>query len=466
MNYELSISGRHYIQLKEHLFPGDGNEAVAMAICGHHTGNNLNKLLVHQLLLIPYEDCEIRRPDLVQWSTKLLTPILEVASKKGMTVVKFHSHPTGYPEFSKTDNDSDTNLFSSIFGWINDVDFHGSVVMLPKGEMFGRIIHPDLKFTELTKISVAGDDIKIWHSEHLQTNAFEFSLRTKQTFGEGTINLLKTMKVGVVGCSGTGSPTIEQLVRLGVGKIVLVDPDVVEEKNLNRILNTRIKDAKQKKLKVDVLAQAISETGLGTEVESYSKNVFESLDAINSLISCDVIFGCVDSVDGRHLLNQISTFYLVPYFDVGVKIIANGSGGVDQICGNIHYIQPGGSSLLSRNLYTNEELRSAGLQRTNIMVYNEEKEAGYLVNAQVNSPAVISLNMFASSIAVNEFLARIHPYRSDNNEASAIVRFSLSDSYMQREGDGTPDLYLQKFIGRGKIMPLMNMPELSNSDKI
>ncbi|MBL7889722.1 MAG: ThiF family adenylyltransferase [Bacteroidia bacterium] len=461
MNYELSISGLHYKQLKTHLFPGDGKEAVAVAICGGHSGNGYSKLLVHQLLLIPYKDCEIRKPDLVQWSTALLNPILETASKKNMSVVKFHSHPTGYPEFSRTDDISDTNLFSSIFGWIDDIDVHGSIVMLPEGEMFGRIIHPNLKFTEMTKISVAGDDIKIWHNELSKTSLSEFSLRTKQTFGEGTTALLRKMKVGVVGCSGTGSPTIEQLVRLGVGKIVLIDPDIVEEKNLNRILNTKMKDARQKQLKVDVLQRAISEIGLGTEIESYSKNIFESLDAINSLISCDVIFGCVDSVDGRHLLNQISTFYLIPYFDIGVKVIADGSGGVNQICGNIHYIQPGGSSLKSRNLYTGEELRSAGLQRTNIKAYNEEKEAGYIVNAQVNSPAVISLNMFASSIAVNEFLARIHPYRNDDNESSAIVRFSLSDSYMQREVDGNPDSYLQKFIGRGNIKPLLNMPELS-----
>ena len=45
------------------------------------------------------------------------------------------------------------------------------------------------------------------------------------------------MSIAVVGCSGTGSPVIEQLARLGVGRLVLVDPDRVEEKNLNRIVN-------------------------------------------------------------------------------------------------------------------------------------------------------------------------------------------------------------------------------------
>ena len=49
---------------------------------------------------------------------------------------------------------------------------------------------------------------------------------------------LQNLSVAVVGCSGTGSPVIEQLARLGVGRLLLVDPDVVKVKNLNRILNT------------------------------------------------------------------------------------------------------------------------------------------------------------------------------------------------------------------------------------
>ena len=52
------------------------------------------------------------------------------------------------------------------------------------------------------------------------------------------------MTVGVVGCSGTGNPVIEQLMRLGVGKLVVIDPDTVEFKNLDRILYTTVEDAK------------------------------------------------------------------------------------------------------------------------------------------------------------------------------------------------------------------------------
>ncbi len=458
---ELRISGFHYKQLREHLFPGDGKEAVAVALCGRHKWKGKQTLLVHKLVIIPYEDCKIREPDLVKWSTNVLIPHLVDASKKGWAVVKVHSHPNGYPDFSETDNFSDKELFDSVFGWMNDENPHGSMIMLPDGSLFGRFIESNLEFTPIDKISLCGDDIKYWHNSSPDYESAGFNIRTKQTFGEGTIQLLKRLKVGVIGCSGTGSPTVEQLVRLGVGSLVLIDPDKVEEKNLNRILNTTMSDAIKSRYKVDVLNDIIDKIGLGTEVISFKNNLYDSVDVIHELASCDIIFGCVDSVDGRHLINQIANFYLVPYFDLGVKVIADGKGSVDQICGTINYLQPRGSSLMSRGLYSNEELRAAGLHRVNPEEYEVQKKSGYIVNVNVDSPAVISINMQTASIAVNEFLARIHPFRYDPNSEFAITRFSITDAYVQRESDGSPDEYLVKYVGRGDITPLLNMPELS-----
>src|SRR5207253_8544073 len=131
----------------------------------------------------------------------------------------------------------------------------------------------------------------------------------------------------------------------------------VEEKNLNRILNTKMSDAKSNLYKVDVLRDSIEQMGLSTQVEVFRSNIFSDKTVINKISECDVIFGCVDSVDGRFLLNQLATFYLIPYFDVGVKILSDKKGGFEQICGNVHYLKPGGSSLKSRGLFTSEEVR-------------------------------------------------------------------------------------------------------------
>jgi hypothetical protein len=456
----LRISGKAYQELKGHLYPGDGKEAVAIALCGRHLHKTHNLLLVHKLVNIPYNQCDIREPDLLKWSTSILIPHLNEAVKREWAVVKIHSHPTGHPAFSKTDDKSDIDLFDSVYGWMDNQKIHASLIMLPTGVLFGRVMKPNLSFEPLRRISVAGDDLLIWDYENEHISIQGYSQRTSQTLGEGTTNLLKKLKIGIVGCSGTGSPTIEQLVRLGVGSLIIVDPDKIEERNLNRILNSTMLDALKGRYKVDVLKRAIRSFGLGTEVISFKENIYNNIKIIDSLAQCDIIFGCVDSIDGRHLLNQISTFYLVPYFDLGVKIVADGNGGIDQICGTVHYIQPGGSSLRTRGLYNSEELRSASMFRANRKEYEEQLRSGYIFNANVESPAVISINMQTSSMAVNEFLARIHPYRYDLNFEYSITRFSLTDGYIQKEGDGIADEYLAKYTGRGDCNPKLNMPEL------
>lgn len=456
MKTNLRISGKKHRVLKEHLYPGDGLEAVAFLLCSRHQYGSERHLLVCKVVPIPYHDCLERSHDKVTWSTKALLPLLQEATKKDQAVVKVHSHPTGYRSFSMLDDTSDEDLYSSIFGWLQTEEPQASAVMLPDGEIFARLIYPDLTFAAVEKMTLVGDDLRFWYSEKTKSRS-AFNLRTEQALGTATTTILKSLKVAVVGCSGTGSPTIEQIVRLGVGHLVLLDPDHIEEKNLNRILNSTMEDALENQPKVAVFERAIAKMGLGTKVTAVKGRVCLDKEVVSLLASCDVIFGCVDSVDGRNLLNHISTFYLVPYFDLGVKVLADGRGGVDQICGTIHYVQPGGSSLRTRGLYSPEDLRAESLHQADPSEYQIQRKAGYIANVNVDSPAVISINMLASSLAINEFLARIHLFRNDPNESFAIRRFSLTDSYFQCERDGEPDPYLERFVGHGTTLPLLNM---------
>lgn len=459
MKYSLSISGKHYNQLKEHLFPGDGNEAVAVALCGRKKVNGETKLFVHELIPIPYSECYERRPDVVKWSTQLIIPQLQKAAKKGWAILKIHCHPTGYSSFSDVDDRSDLDLFESVFGWMENDEPQASAIMLQDGRIFGRVFKPDLSNQSIDKITVVGDDLKFWHKGENQLLK-EFEKRTAQAFGEGTTGKLRNLKIGVVGCSGTGSPVIEQLTRLGVGHLVLVDPDRVEEKNLNRIVNSTMEDARSGAYKVDVLKRAIDRIGLETEVTTFTSNLYDDRAIIDELATCDILFGCVDSVDGRHLLNNIATFYLIAYFDLGIKLISDRKGGIDQILGSIHYLQPGGSSLRTRGVYNEEELRAASLFRIDEDEYLEQKRSGYIVDVDVESPAVISINSQIASMAVNEFLARLHPFRYDSNENFSITRVSFTDSYIQNEMDREEDAYLKKYVGRGDMTPMLNLSEL------
>jgi len=457
--FKLRLTQSQHEELRRHLMPGDGLEAVAIALCGRRCGDESHCLSLKTLVPIPYDECKVRSPDRVTWSTKRLVPLLEEAAKRDLAVLKVHSHPGNYEQFSQVDDDSDADLFASVFGWTDSQFPHCSAVMLPDGRMFGRVILPDGKFCSLDSILVAGDDIQFWQKCSLK-NVPRHLERHAQLFGSGTTQRLRDLSVAVVGCSGTGSPVVEQLARLGVGRLVLVDPDKVETKNLNRILNATREDAYLRRPKIEALARAIARMGFGTEVDLIYDNLI-SKRAVEAVATCDVVFGCMDGVEGRHLLNRLASYYIIPYFDVGVKLEADGQGGIHEACGAVHYLRPDGSALLDRRVYTTKQLQAEGLRRTDPKAYRDQIKAGYIHGVQEDRPAVISINMQMASCAVNEFLARLHPYRLDPNAGSTVVRSSFIQSMEYREGDIQPSGIFSKVIGRGDVEPLLGMPELS-----
>ncbi|HCY43380.1 MAG TPA: thiamine biosynthesis protein ThiF [Prolixibacteraceae bacterium] len=463
MKLQLRISGFHYEILKKHLLNVESIEAVAVALCGRFNSHEEEILLVHDMTLIPHDEYYSTGPDILHWQTDRIHHYFERIGKSDLALLKIHSHPGGFDKFSETDDESDKEFFDSAFGWALNDSPHASAVMLPDGKIFGRFYFHNLEHSPIDKILIAGDTIQ--HFSRLRDLIkADFAMRTIQAFGEKTFECLNKLSVGVVGCSGTGSPVIEQLVRLGVKRLILIDPDIVETKNLNRIINSTVDDVESKKPKVLAIADAVKRIGLGTKVDSRQVNIYDDVDALKALIQCEVVFGCMDSVDGRHLLNQLCSFYLIPYFDLGVKLEADGLGGIKQICGSVHYLQPCMSSLLTRGVYTIEDLRASSQYRKNPEEFENLKKNSYIKNVNVNSPAVISVNMQVASHAINEFLNRIHPYRSDHPSSYAASTIDISECYIvnSNESDFEIDTYLRKKSGRGDMSPFIEMSELNS----
>lgn len=463
MHVTLRLTQNDHDALRSHLLPGDGLEAVAVALCGRRRGRTRHALTVQKIVPIPYDECKVRTPDRVTWSTQRLIPLLDEAARRDLAILKIHSHPGGYSQFSSVDDESDADLFASVFGWTDSQFPHASVIMLPGGRLFGRAAMRDGSFQPLDSILVPGDDLQFWIPTDTGRVA-AFAERHAQLFGAGTTNRLRHMAAAVIGCSGTGSPLIEQLARLGFGRLVLVDPDVVEERNLNRIVNSWREHAYLKRPKVEAMARAIAAMGFGTEVEIIHADLATPA-AVKAVATCDVAFGCMDGVEGRHLLSRLAAYYVMPYFDIGVRLDADGKGGITEACGAVHYLRPDGSTLQDRNVYTLSQLKAAGLRRTDPKAYREQVRAGYIHGVEEDRPAVISINMQMASIAVNEFLARLHPYRYDDNADSAIVRTSFIHPGEYREPEPSASGMFAAHIGKADVDPLLFMPELSEPEE-
>ncbi len=465
MDVTLSLNDNQHAKLRAHLFPGDGCEAAAIILCGRRAGDRRHRLVAREIHAIPYDDCPVRTPERVTWRTDAIAPLLDRAEARGLTVVKVHSHPNDCATFSATDDSGDMRLMPAIRNWF-DIDlFHASAVMLPDGRMFGRHLTAEGRFQPLAQINIAGDDLVFWHADERTGETPDFAASHAQAFGEGTFERLRRLSVAVIGCSGTGSPVIEQLARLGVGELVMVDDDQLEARNINRIFNATMADVRAGRRKVDVLADAVRRMETGTRVVPLPANLWAP-EAVRAVAQCDLVFGCMDTVDGRFLLNTIATYYQLPYIDLGVRIAAvpDGpcKGEIIEVCGSVHFLKPGGSSLISRGLFTMDQVRAAGLARTDPEAHAQQLQEGYISGVTVHRPAVITLNMLLASLGVNELLARLHPYRDDANHTYGHVEVSLGDMYMFRSSKSDPCQIFKGDVGKGDVRPLLDLPELSD----
>ena len=110
----LRLTGRQVECLRQHLYPGDGCEAAALALCGRRRDTAHNVLCVHEVVLIPYDECLVRTPGQVSWSTNRLPALLRRAEREGLGLVKIHSHPGGWDAFSAYDDVSDREVPVSV----------------------------------------------------------------------------------------------------------------------------------------------------------------------------------------------------------------------------------------------------------------------------------------------------------------------------------------------------------------
>ncbi len=125
---------------------------------------------------------------------------------------------------------------------------------------------------------------------------------------EGQARLLAA-HVLVVGAGGLGSPVGLYLGSAGVGRLTLVDPDVVDETNLQRQIAHRLSRVGQPK--VASLAQAIAEINPEVQVQAlHEKANAALLDRL--LPGVDLVLDCTDNFATRQAINRACVQHRVP----------------------------------------------------------------------------------------------------------------------------------------------------------
>lgn len=121
---------------------------------------------------------------------------------------------------------------------------------------------------------------------------------------------LRAAKVCVVGVGGLGNPITTRLVAMGVGKLRIVDRDVIELSNLHR--QTMYDEDDVGQVKVEVAARKLRKMNPDVEIESLpiSINDYTAIDAVEG---CDVVIDALDSVNARYALNKACVEKNIPF---------------------------------------------------------------------------------------------------------------------------------------------------------
>jgi molybdopterin/thiamine biosynthesis adenylyltransferase len=290
-------------------------------------------------------------------------------------------------------------------------------LVLDAADVAGVMPGPDGSSIPVHAVRVVGDSWRLLLSASADAPPPVFD-RQVRAFGKDGQHLLSQLHVGVVGAGGTGSAVCEQLIRLGVGEITVIDDDVINDdgSNVTRIWGSTMSDIGTPK--VSIVDRTATNVGLNTTINAIAGTINDEEPA-RALRHCDVVLGCTDDNRGRLTLSRLAVWYLIPVIDMGVKL-SSSEGTVTNIDGRITVVHHATGCLMCRGRIDHDVLRSEALppQERNALVAES-----YAVGLAERDPAVVAYTTAVAALAVSEMLNRLLGLDVEHPSSEFVVRF-------------------------------------------
>ena len=221
-------------------------ERGALALLGRNNSARRPSFTIAEVLL-PGQG-EVRQTDggLVFDSRYLRRAHLRMRDRGLAAICTFHTHPLSDKTvgFSRTVDDvEDPKLIANL----KEIEPKTGLVsvVLGRRSQSGRCWSSTSHFDRLSRLVIVGESIECLPLDGSSPAApppveaiFD---RAKVVTSGGALRAISEMIIAVVGVSGIGSLICELLVRAGARHLLLIDHDIVELLNLNRILHARIR---------------------------------------------------------------------------------------------------------------------------------------------------------------------------------------------------------------------------------
>ncbi len=330
-------------------------------------------------------------------SDAILSDVFKRAHDLNASIVEFHTHLDPFPaEFSDTDWEGIEDTAKHALWRLRGNPY--IAVVVTSAEFDGVIWRTDRdEPAQLDAISIDGRLLEPTGLSLRRRLGHRFDRNIRFFAHEGQQRLLQ-LSVAVVGVGGLGTHVVQQLSLLGVGKLILVDPDKVDETSLNRHVGIRADDPATGLSKVELGFRTATDANRGITIVQIPESL-RTEAAFEAIRDCNYVIGCLDNEGARLILNELCLAYNKPYIDLATDISDDGK----QYGGRVCVVRDGNGCLMcTGNMDVPEAQRDlAGESQAKDVrkIYGVDQQALSRVG-----PSVVSINGVIASLGVTEFM--------------------------------------------------------------
>lgn len=360
MTHEVTLPSATFQQIREHVLrhiqTGERQEDLCFSLWRPSTGSTRYSAIISEVIP-PYPN-EVELHGNVSFQPEYLSRTLQLARVKGMGVALIHSHPVpGWQGLSEEDITAERDRVGPPSA-ITGLPVVG-VTMGTNGDMSARFWYRKaIEPAWCKKVRVTGGKtMHLTYNEH-QYPTYSRHPRLKRTidsWGLAAQQKIARLKIGIVGAGSVGAVAAEMLARMGVENILLVDPDQVEQHNLDRLIHASEKDVGTPK--VQLLAPLIrrAATAQRFHLEVLAKPV-QSLSCYQAVLDCDVLFSCVDRPLPKDLLNNVAFTHCIPLIFGGIHVSRKADGRLANAMWTVSRIAPDNQCLRCSGQYSTADV--------------------------------------------------------------------------------------------------------------
>lgn len=389
METHITITSPDWVAANEALLTSDGAENAGVLFCGTSLCDRFRKLLVRRFLPVPPESYIERESYHLEIAPAFYNRVISECLADRLTPVIVHSHPFhGEAVYSSSDDYGESRLLETLSALLPNT--RPASLVISYTSVTGREF-VNAKFRRLSGISIIGTPVHTIlfgdnERPHAISERFDRQIRA---FGEEGQRTLQRLNVAVVGLGGIGSLVAEQLARAGVGHILLIDFDQIEESNVSRVFGAISRNVGQPK--TEVIGKYLRKLGANISIINDSA-IRQSV--LLRLRDRDAIFACVDNDQARAILNRFAHQYMIPLIDHGTRLDGR-SGTVTAAAGRVSIVGPGFTCLRCSHHISSERIRAESMPREERLRFAQE---GYIMGIDEPAPAVVSLNTVVAGL--------------------------------------------------------------------